>query len=588
MNKSQTRTCQNCKNEFNIEPDDFAFYKKIDTPPPTFCPPCRLQRRLAVRNERILYKRNCGLCEKAMLSMYDTEEPFMVFCKDCWWGDGWDPMKYARDYDFNTPFFVQFRKLLEDVPRPNLIVSSVKDCDYCNYIADGKNCYLCFGSIAVEDCMYGAPYESRDCIDTYLARECEYCYETIDCEKLSSSAHVQDCANSLNLLYCFDCKNCQDCIGCVGLRNKQYYILNEPYSKEEYRKERDKILAGGRTALLRIAADMEKLKNRIPHRFATTLQCIQVSGDHIVNSKNAKECFDVKRCEDGRYCVRMIDGKDVHDTNYCEFMERSYDYIGFWKDTNIKFSNTCGESTDIEYSDFCFASKNLFGCIALQKKSYCVLNKQYAKEEYQELIQKIKKQMNKAPYQDTNGRVYVYGEFFPIELSPFAYNETVAQEYFPLTRKQVEASGYRWKEPKKKQHGITIKSENVAETITDVDDSVVQETIGCAHGGTCNEQCTTAFKITPQELQFYKKMRLPLPLLCSNCRHYERLKKRNPFTLWHRRCNCAGKESDNGRYANTIEHAHSTGHCPNEFETAYAPERKEIVYCEQCYNAEIV
>jgi hypothetical protein len=42
------------------------------------------------------------------------------------------------------------------------------------------------------------------------------------------------------------------------------------------------------------------------------------------------------------------------------------------------------------------------------------------------------------------------------------------------------------------------------------------------------------------------------------------------------------------RYANTIAHFHGNEPCPNEFETSYAPERQEIVYCENCYNAEIV
>ena len=32
----ETKSCQNCKNDFIIEPDDFAFYDKIKVPPPTF------------------------------------------------------------------------------------------------------------------------------------------------------------------------------------------------------------------------------------------------------------------------------------------------------------------------------------------------------------------------------------------------------------------------------------------------------------------------------------------------------------------------------------------------------------------------
>jgi hypothetical protein len=120
--------------------------------------------------------------------------------------------------------------------------------------------------------------------------------------------------------------------------------------------------------------------------------------------------------------------------------------------------------------------------------------------------------------------------------------------------------------------------------------------IGCAHKAKCNEQCTTAFKVIPMELAFYRKMGIPLPTLCSNCRHYERLRLRNPVQLWHRQCTCGGLKSDpstsSGQatyvYTNQVKHFHGTNHCLNEFETTYAPERKEIVYCEQCYQSEIV
>lgn len=34
--------------------------------------------------------------------MYPADAPFPVYCYECWWGDGWDPKSYARDYDFNV------------------------------------------------------------------------------------------------------------------------------------------------------------------------------------------------------------------------------------------------------------------------------------------------------------------------------------------------------------------------------------------------------------------------------------------------------------------------------------------------------
>jgi hypothetical protein len=572
----ETKICQNCKQSFVIEPDDFAFYEKIKVPPPTFCPECRYQRRLMVRNERNFYKRECGLCKKSIISMYSTDKPFPVYCTDCWWGDAWDPMQHGASYDWSKPFFVQMREIQDKIPRPSLRATNCKNSDYCNYTADVKDSYLCFGSIEIENCLYGSPYESKYCVDTYLARESEYCYECADCEKLSNCAFCQDCSISMNLLYCFDCKNCQDCIGCVGLRNKTHYIFNESFSKEEYSREKERIMK------------FEALQKQVPRRFSTTLQCTNVSGDHIVQSKNAKECFDVKRAEDCSYCVRMIDAKDTHDTNYCEYLELCYDYLGFWKMTRSKFSNTCGESSDVEYSDFCSGSQYLFGCVGLRGKQYCVLNKQYTKGEYVELVEKIKKHMDEMPYSGKNGRTYKYGEYFPAELSLLAYNESVAQDFFPLSQNEIVANGFAYKEPEKKNHSITRRKNDVSSHIKDVADSITQEVIGCSHEGACNHLCTTAFRIVPEELQFYKRMNLPIPLLCPNCRHFERLARRNPLKLWGRSCQCSGIKSENGAYQNTVKHLHGEEKCPNEFKTSYSPERREIVYCESCYNSEVV
>lgn len=585
---SETRTCQNCKNQFTIEPEDFQFYEKIKVPPPTFCPECRFQRRLALRNERNLYRRQCGLCGKKMISMYSSEKPFPVYCRECWWGDKWDPMQFGIDYSFSSkPFFLQFRELQEKVPRPNLISSNATNSDYCNYFAGGKNCYLCFGSIEVEDCLYGSPYGSRYCVDTFLARDCEYCYECIDCEKLSNSLYAQECSSSLNLFYCFDCKNCQDCIGCVGLRNKKYCIFNKQYSKEDYKKEKENIYGDGRNGLERVRTTYEELKKSVPHKFAMTLQCIDISGDHVFYSKNSHECFDIKKCQDSKYSMRMMDGKNVYDTNYCEYLELCCDYLGFWKVSNTKFSNTCGESSYLTYADFCSNSNNLFGCVGVRNKSYCIFNKQYSKEEYEILVPKIIAHMKEVPYVSKNGVEYRYGEYFPIDLSLVAYNETVAQEFFPLSKDVAENRGYAWKLPEDREYKVTIKNSDVPNKVSIVADSITNEIIECVHRGNCNDQCTTAFKIIEPELQFYRRMNIPLPVLCPNCRHYKRLQQRNPFKLWSRKCQCQSVDFKSSVYKNSAQHFHGVEPCPNEFKTSYSPDRPEIIYCEQCYQAEV-
>jgi len=194
------------------------------------------------------------------------------------------------------------------------------------------------------------------------------------------------------------------------------------------------------------------------------------------------------------------------------------------------------------------------------------------------------------PYTDKKDRAYAYGEFFPPELSPFAYNETIAQDYFPLAKNDAERLGYHWKDDEKRTYSITLPIGKIPDNVKDADESITGEVIECAHKGECNERCSTAFKITPQELQLYKKMNTPLPYFCPNCRHFERLRKRNPLKLWHRKCMCLSSEAlakDDG-YRNTVPHFHGSAPCPNEFKTSYAPDRPEIVYCESCYQAEVV
>ena len=70
--------------------------------------------------------------------------------------------------------------------------------------------------------------------------------------------------------------------------------------------------------------------------------------------------------------------------------------------------------------------------------------------------EKIIAQMKEMPYIDKAGRKYFYGEFFPTELSPFPYNETIAQEYAPLTKNQAEESSYPWQEVADKEYRILL------------------------------------------------------------------------------------------------------------------------------------
>lgn len=588
---SETRNCQNCKTDFVIEPEDFNFYEKIKVPPPTFCPECRLIRRMTWRNERSLFKRKCDKTGKEIITMFHPDAKVVVYDHDVWWGDSWDSADYGQDYDFSRPFFEQYAELLQKVPLVNLANQNSVGSPYGNHNADCKFSYLLYASFNNERVHYSqGAVGAKDCMDIYTGSNSELSYGNTLFDGLYKTHFSYDTDESINSFFLKHCKNLQDCIGCVNLRNKTHCILNKQYSREEYEAKKKELNFGSYKNLSAFEGEFEKFSMNFPNKYANILKSVAATGDNIMNSKNTRNCFDLYgHSEDSKYVIHFVEGKDCYDL-YGGGAVASLLYEGV--DVGIEaskmlfavFAHTCLETY---YTYMCFNSKNLFGCVGMKGKQYCILNKQYSKEEYFELLPKVIEHMNAMPYVDAQGRVYKYGEFFPTEISPFAYNETIAQEYFPKTKKEILEAGCVYREPAEKDYHATLLSENLPDHIKDVPETIIDEIISCPNNGDVLTQCTKAFRIIKSELNFLKNNNIALPRYCPNCRHYKRLKQRNPFRLWLSKCQCAGESSINEKYVNTIAHSHGNEACGVEFETSYAPDRPEIIYCEKCYQAEV-
>jgi len=568
---NETKVCQNCKKNFTIEPDDFEFYEKIKVPAPTFCPECRLVKRLAWRNERALFKRKCDLCQKDKIVMFPQNSPFKVFCYSCWWSEGWDAGVYARDYDFSKPFFFQFNELLRAVPRMGIIQQHENvNSDYTNRVSDNKNCYLIFAGADNENCSYGTSYwGSKDSLDCYNIHSCELCYECIDVYSSNRVKYSQECISCSNSAFLFNCRNCDSCIGCVNLRNKNYCIFNEQYSKEEYKEKIKKFDLGNAETIKSLKERLATLTKKSIVPAIVSRHTIDSTGNWLEECKNVSSGFNCEKVKDGKNLFGIMEAEGVMDYTYWgKASELIYECssIGY-QCSSVYFSNECWDQLiRAEYCVNCHSSSDLFGCVGLRKKQYCIFNKQYAKEEYEEFVSKIKEQMKAIPFKGERGITYSYGDTFPLEFMPFPYNQTIAQEFFFKTKAEAVSLGYSWEEDKQRQYSITMPFDKIPNSIDNVSEEITKEVIECAHKGDCGDGCTVAFKITADELKFYKNMKIPIPKLCHNCRHFERVKMRNPIKLWKRNC----------------------AKCGNKIQTSYASDRPETVYCETCYNAEVI
>ncbi len=555
------RICRQCQTAFGITDSDLAFYEKVSPvfsgkkeliPPPTLCPDCRLQRRLAFRNEFKLHKHVCGLCKKTMISSFPPESPFPVYCNECWWSDRWDPISYGRNFDFSRPFFAQFQELLNVVPKAAVLQMNNENCAYNHLLAFSKNSYLCPGSYFLEDCLYLRKSQyCKDCANGNILNRCELVSDSSNCDNCSSSHHLINCRNCSSSQFLSDCTRLKDCFMCSGIANKEHHFKNAPLTREAYEDVLKRYAGKPQRELL---AEFQEFNRTVPKRAQIQLNCEGSTGDYLVNCHNAVDCSDCFNIEDAKYLTECEGVKDSMDlTSHDKDINLCYELsTGGEKSYLTTFCLCCCASPRTSYSNSCFYLSDGLGCDGFHSRSqYCIFNKQYTKEEYEILAPKIIQKMRTEE---------AWGEFFPIAMSLYAYNQSVAADYFPLSKGEVLKRGWKWRDEKDEMPKVAkiIPAEQLPASIDDVPDDILNWAIEC-------EATKRPFKIIKQELNFYRKMRLPIPHFHPDERHRQRMALRNPRKLWDRTC----------------------GKCGKEIRTTYSPERPEIVYCEECYLKEV-
>jgi hypothetical protein len=506
-------SCQNCSKDFTIEIEDFEFYEKIEVPAPTFCPDCRLQRRLGFLNLTTLYKRPCDLCKKNFISMYHNDAPFTVYCPTCWWSDTWDFRDYGQDYDFSKPFFTQWQEIFQKTPLLGLSlgVECLENSPYNNHAGNLNHCYLTFQSSDCQETLYSLySFNNRQVVDCNNLGHCELCYDIVHGFKSNQCIGCYNIIESMNCYFMRDCSNCQDCIGCTNIRNGKYCWFNEQLSKEEYQARLSQYDFGSFTDYTRAQSDASAFLKTQPPKPLHVEMSPGSNGNFLFTSNNCKDSFDSSDVQDGRFlfvCATPLT-QDTYDVSAgTGGMEQCYEgcVIGV-NARNVLFSfESCFDVFNITYCKLAAKNtRNCFGCVSPRGAEYCILNKQYTKEEYEKLIPQVKQHMTDMPYTDTKGRIYTYGEFFPLELSPFAYNDTLANVFTPIDESEIRNQAYRQYQVQNTTHTITIQAKDLPDHIRDVPDNIISEVIAC-------EKTGKAFQIQPAELQFLRRMNLPLP-----------------------------------------------------------------------------
>lgn len=569
---SQSKTCKICNEKFIIDDEDLSFYKKVsptiggkvcEMPPPTLCPECRMIRKMVWGNERKFYHRKCALCQKEIVSVFSPDKKLNVLCRECYWSDKWEPTEQGIDFDFEKPFFTQFEDLIKRTKLLTLFATNVENSDYVNQEYNDHNCYLCSGGNDNDNCYYCAStMYSRKCIDCFGALLSERIYNCTLAMNDYDCQYLFNCNLCNNCHFCFDCTGCDHCFGSVNLRYQKFQFFNEQLSKEEYFKRIEEYMSSYE-GIKKAIEKFNKHKLEFIYHSANLMFSKDCTGDTLVKCKNVKDSYYSFSCEDSRYIFIIDSMNDTMDAISLGKGELCYEVGSGMRVYFTSFVSSCDKIRNSLYCYQCSNSNDLFGCVGMNHKQYCILNKQYTKEEYDELVPKIIEQMKKTGE---------WGEFFPAGISPFGYDETIAMEFYPTTEAKVKKIGAKWQGDSENQYsGPFYEPKNISEYNPKLDPNAEAEINKCVAGILKCEITGKPFKILPQELAQYIERGIQLPRRHPDQRHVERLALINKMVLYHRQCMC--EQNDHGH----------TGRCKEEFETTFEPKRPVKVYCNTCY-----
>lgn len=541
------RTCAITNQPFTITDAELKFYERISPtfagqrfviPPPTLSPEERLRRRTIHRNEAHFYQNVSAFSKKPLISIYHPDNNVKVVTQDEWNGDSWpivgDALSYGQAFNPNKTFFDQFNDLQKQIPRANVVALQNENSDYSTGTAYCKNCYLINSSEYCEDCYYGKLFQNcKNCVDCAYVYDSELLYECFNVTKGYNCRYVYNSQDVVDSWFCDNLRGCQNCFLSTNLFGKHYYFLNEPLSEVDY-KQKVAEYTSNPTKLAEAKQQFDELRKKRIYKYANIINCENCTGDFLANSKNCTDCYDVTDSEDCTYVQVGVQTKDLLDcSNMYIKPELSYEVLGTIGTYNVHFSLYIFNSSNIWYSQQLFSCKDCFGCVGLRNKQYCIFNKQYSKDDYEREVAKIITIM-----QQTGE----WGEFFPASLSPFGYNETLANEYLPLTEEQALAKGYQWR-----KEALPKSTQNTAGVL----------------------QCSVTgkpYRLMPQETKFYQQLDLPTPTKYPDQRYQERMSLRNSRTLYQRNC----------------------AQCAQPIHTTFPSERPEIVYCAECYLSAVV
>ncbi len=506
----KNKTCTDCKKDFSVLENESLLYEKVGISEPKKCFYCLAKQHFAFWPFGKFRKGVSDLSGKSLITVLPESPRYPIYTREEWWSDAWDAMDFGMDYDGSRPFFEQLKELQEKVPRPHQIGELSTDCDWTDDVWESKNCYLSRSIAKCENLIYGnRVFDSKNSIDAFLSFNIDQSYDCSSCYNSYNLKVAELCKDCVDSWFLFDCRNCTNCFMCWNLRGKSYCIENIQYTKEDYFKELEKYNTGSHEELEKLRTIfLQHIKEDVLHKQNYNLKCTNSTGNYLTNCKNCVNMYAWQESEDCYNSIRGLKTKDCISQTGTWMDELSGNNSCVEGGYQIKYS-TWSNARYSEYLDLCKEIEYCFGCVGLRKKKYCILNKQYTKEEYEILLEKIISDMK------ARGE---YGEYLPYNMAFNPYNYTTGILYLPKTTKEdILSHGGYWDDT---DYGSTdgIPSNKLPDDIKDTTSDITKQALLC-------EKTSYRYNINIDEFNFYKQKNIALPRTHFDVRTKEKITK---------------------------------------------------------------
>jgi len=548
-----SKTCTVTGQHFEISPQEISLRKKLGVEgEPEYHPVFRFMQLGSFWQHFNLFKRKCDKTGKDIVAVYSEDCPYPVWDKEEWIRHA-DPE--GADFDSSQEIFPQLWSFFQKSPIAHNINVGNTNCEYADDWWYSKDCYLSHSGWKCENVRHSYRIiSSRHCQYCVFCLNCELCRDVIYSENCFKVIHSLNCRNCSDSAFLYDCRNCNNCFLSSNLRNKNYYFKNQKCTKEEYEKKLADWDLNSRSSFEKAETEFDQmLTNDAWHRAIFIDHCEDSSGNYLDKCKNCNNCYLLTN--DAEDCINVWRGVECKDSldcvspglNHCELLY----YVSIAQDAsyNIKLSANVIQCKHMEYCAHCFQCENCFGCCGLVGKKYCILNKQYSEEEYEQLKSEIIEAMKKTGE---------YDKFFPGYFAACPYSESLSGYYWPLDEKTTKQYGFRFGDYKRDK----LESYQDRNDIPDIIDSyeeILKKTFW-------DDEFKRPFQIAKEDIEYANKIGCPI----NNSYYVQRLHRNFryiPFDGFTRTTTCAK--------------------CSRESKTSWEKKFDGRILCEECYLSEV-